>query len=619
MKKIFYSLTALGLLFTSCTSDEPVANNTQEADYTAANSFLTVKLRPTNSGTRADDGYTPESEPGNGTYVDGTAIENSVSRVRFFFFDKSGNKFKVRQNADTEEYDNYIDWYPNTSQVGDSDHKETVEKTLNATLGLTFDTSNDERPAQIVAIANPTDAVLNYQSSSTPGETVINGMSLSELQGVVHNYLPYQTADKKFVMSNSVYVDNDQVVYATAVTKDNFATTLEAAQKNPVTIYIERVLARVDFGINMNEDIVSPQDYMYKVGSYTVNDYVEKDGQLVEKHSTEAIYVKFLGWNVTATTKQSRLIKDINPEWDVNDLLGEDEPWNIPAYHRSFWAINPENVNYQYGNFGKISDFEVVPDGQYAMGLGLPAANNFVTTYLQENAAPYSPNTAAPTTPSEVIIAAQLCDEKGNPLTLCEWGYQKYTLNGLKNQIARNLNNLYYLDEDASKDNNQVWKQITPDMIDFATTDPAGEVAGDKSYNVYAVLTSAASQLTWKVGTGESAKPFEGNNIADQVNRYIRGIIAPAMVWNSGLTYYFFDIRHLATGDNAEELIGYLGVVRNHIYRTTVTSVKGLGTPVYDPNLEIIPEKTSPAETIIDAKIEILSWRLVESSYELNW
>lgn len=624
MKRKLFVIPALALILASCASEEPAGNNNQNPEYAAATSYLNINLLPSSgmgqmgvkaAGTR----YTE----GDGTYEDGSATENNVTRVRFYFFGEGGAPFAVRQNLATGEYDNFVDWYPNATEVGEGNHDETVEKTLNATLGLTF-TDNEERPGQVLAVANPTDEIL-YFNNTAPGENMSsNCMSLAQLQEVVSNYRPYDS--NNFVMSNSVYLDtNKQPVYTTALNEDNFQTTpvLAALPENVVNIYIERVLARVDFGVTLeNETLEGMEGTFYKVGVYTLNDESE-DGETQEN---EPIYVNLLGWNVTSTTGTSRLIKEINPGWTNTQILGSDvTPWSTSDYHRSFWALNPEGVEIQYGNFGNVTSLPTItPSGQFATSLEIPTGTGFSTTYLQENANPFENDNdaAAPTYPSKVIIAAQLVDKTGQPITICEWGYNKYTLAGLKNQIAKSLPNLYYKIEEPGATG---YAQIDANMITFTTNDPlvaedSDEKSKDKEYYVYAVLTGEAENLTWALKSGNTYVDFntDGNavSIPVQVNQYIRGIVNHAMIWNSGLTYYFFDIRHLGAKPTDA---GYLGIVRNHLYRTTVTKLAGLGTPVYDPSKEIHPEVTNPEETVIAAKINILSWRLVTSSYELNW
>lgn len=621
MKNQLFLIPAFALLLASCSSEEPGNGPGDKTDFVTTTSYLNINLRPT-SGMGSSAMHAPASradyEQGGGTYEDGTPTENKVSRVRFYFFNQAGVPFAVSQNVATNQLDNFIDWYPNDSEIGGPDHEnETVEKTLNATLGLTF-TDTEERPAQVFAVANPTDDILNFENTQPEENMSSSSLSLQQIRSITSDYLPY--ADDNFVMSNSVYVSGGEPVYATELNSNNFQSTPADAAKpeNIVTIYIERVLARVDLGISLTATTLDGvEGTFYPVGTYTINDGANA------AQENEAIYVKFLGWNVTSTTATSRLLKDINASWTDLEILGSTAtPWSTSDYHRSFWAVNPSDVVIQFGNFGNVEGENfatITPSGQFANSLDIPSGTSYVTTYLQENANPCLNSNAAdaPISPSKVIIAAQLVDNTGAPLTLCDWGYNKYTLQGLKNQIARALPNLYYQGTESGQTG---WFQIDPDMITFTTVDPLGAQQGDKEYYVYAVLTPDAASKTWAVRSGDTYVQFstQGSEqtIGALVNKYIRGIVNHAMIWNSGLTYYFFDIRHLGIQNKDA---GYVGIVRNHLYRANVTSLKGLGTPVYDPGKDIHPEVTNPGETVIEAKINILSWRLVSNSYQVGW
>ena len=60
--------------------------------------------------------------------------------------------------------------------------------------------------------------------------------------------------------------------------------------------------------------------------------------------------------------------------------------------------------------------------------------------------------------------------------------------------------------------------------------------------------------------------------------------------------------------------------MRNHIYDANITKLTGLGTPVYNPDEIIYPEKPiDDEETFIAAQINILSWRIVKNDVELDW
>ena len=80
--------------------------------------------------------------------------------------------------------------------------------------------------------------------------------------------------------------------------------------------------------------------------------------------------------------------------------------------------------------------------------------------------------------------------------------------------------------------------------------------------------------------------------------------------WQDGQTYYFVPIKHDA--DRA-------GVIRNHVYKLTVNSINGLGTPIpFKDVKEIIPEIPVETETYISAEIDILAWKIVEQNVDLG-
>ena len=123
-------------------------------------------------------------------------------------------------------------------------------------------------------------------------------------------------------------------------------------------------------------------------------------------------------------------------------------------------------------------------------------------------------------------------------------------------------------------------------------------------------MTDAAKAKVWYNSLEENAQPIV--DVATEINGKLadKEVVDRALVWKDGMTYYFYEIRHLDTEK---------GVVRNHIYETNVTKIAGLGTPVYDPEKVIYPEIPDPNDHFIAAQINILSWRLVKNDYELKW
>ena len=84
--------------------------------------------------------------------------------------------------------------------------------------------------------------------------------------------------------------------------------------------------------------------------------------------------------------------------------------------------------------------------------------------------------------------------------------------------------------------------------------------------------------------------------------------VPSAVLYTNGETFYYVDIKHLgAPGKKAE-----FGIVRNHAYNITINSIKGYGSPVYTGSQFIEEYPTTPdQQTYVSAKINILSWRLV--------
>ena len=124
---------------------------------------------------------------------------------------------------------------------------------------------------------------------------------------------------------------------------------------------------------------------------------------------------------------------------------------------------------------------------------------------------------------------------------------------------------------------------------------------------MYAQLTTDAEKTEWYPSNNKDAVAL---STAD-ANGSLKAL-GTAKVWSEGRTYYYFDIKHLGNKKN--------GVVRNHIYDANITARTGLGTPVYNPDEIIYPEKPEDDDnSFIAAQINILSWRVVANDVTLDW
>ena len=557
LKALFMSMAA-SLALVGCSSEEDIAPGTGNGNN-GEPQFLTVSVNATSILTRAT--------PLEGEYEEGVGKENEVSKVRFYFFDANGNAAQVKGETGGTYFDV-------SDMSGTENDMPNVEKILTATLVIQTP-EKDKVPTSIVAVVNP-------------AKTLEEVESISKLNEVIADH----SNTESFIMSNSVYANGTAKMEAVNVAGHLYSTP-DAAKANPVIIHVERVLAKARLTVGLTA--AGENSDVYKTST---------DGSL--KYGEDEIYVKFLGWNVTATANTSRLMKEINPSWSA-DLFSQALLWNTADYYRSFWAVNPTSMTYNYGSFNTNSDTKAA-NAITDFDAGSAEASKANYTYLQENASDDYNDGTDPANPSQVIIAAQLVKEDGStPIEFAEYAGEKTSINGLIAKYAA-ASGLW-----KAKADGKGKEQISVKDIELKTATEAGVAnqATPGRYKVYAQLTSTASGNTWYSSSANDATPVNANEIL----KHLGG----AKVWKDGYTYYYFDIRHLNGSSTEANAKGKNGVVRNHIYAANIKTLAGLGTPVYDPAEVIYPEKPKNDDTYIAAEIRILSWRLVKQDIDLEW
>ena len=630
-KSILLLLSALA--FFSCSETEITPpNNGMEGDV--GHSFLSVTIVPSQtSGTRAGDDE----------YRDGTDVENEVTSIRFYFFDKDGKAAAVKSNG-ASYYDVQGD---EIEQKGSEDNVGPVESVVSSIIVIEQPKGdgkpvymaavlnhNDQAPKEVANIAALQEYVANYSSHIQGTFT----MSSSVYKGTRKDYT--EVTDGGEDMKQNGETSNVEIVAVPVY--DKIKTTREAALAEPATIYVERVLAKVSasIGIDKETNITVGNEMLYKVG------YV---GSQAKDQASDAktIYVKFLGWNVTADRNNSRLVKKINTEWNMgtDNQTWRITSWNQGDFFRSFWAINPENEssskpiddNYNFSPFAqKITSsssatWGVDEEGKRAWSFKF---DNKDCAYLQENAGKYKDGTGNDIINSKIIVAAQLVDETGAPLDLIEWQGDIYEKSDNVLDALAADTYLYIYEEDKES-----WRKLNHNDIEIEfTNEPNADVAyeknenGEKRYYVHLKLTNAKGKYAiykyfsttadenepdnskWDLdkGTDDQGYAFNASEVATALKSvgYIK-------YWNTGYTYYWVDIKHFGN----EGQTGEYGVVRNHWYEYKFTDVKGLGVPVANPDEIIYPEEPGEPEFYyLAAEVKILSWRMVYNpNTSLGW
>ena len=378
--------------------------------------------------------------------------------------------------------------------------------------------------------------------------------SLSELETEIGAY--NGDATNGFVMTNSVYkhAATGKAVTATEISIDNICDNDGEGNKD----------GALDHPVQIYVERVAAKVEVEAKDNATLFKTGVTFGQT-------PVYAKILGWNVTNIKNEANLLKKINTSW-TDAALGFTG-WNDAANFRSYWA-NTENTA-----------APTHPHNWGALNNNVAAANYFYE------------NTGA--AKSQLLVRAEFVDAQGNSLenTIAEWYGAKYTFEDLKVAFANAVSAKVFIK--ATEDAKEATSITDVDIDFFQASDKVSEVAEGR-YLCYAKLAKDSEGKIFVDADGASLNTEAVNNILKAVR--------PAKIWEAG-GYYYFNIDHLGTAE---------GLVRNHLYNITVTGISGLGTPVYDPEKIITPEKPKDDESYIAAKINILAWKVVNQEVELK-
>ena len=593
---LFLSLFGIAI-FSACSENELPTANDWESEKDGH--FLAVEIvSPSSAMPRA-------GEPGDNDFEEGLGSpdENKVNSLRFYFFDALGNPISVNSTGYK-----YLDVTP----IPEEDGK---------------DAPNVEQKLKAVVVVKPTDkanvasmlAVANFDNS---GLLDSRNYSREELAALDGDYSAVKKDDNpNFMMTSSTYAnESGQVTRVMIDPSKHLCNSPEEAIKNPVAIYIERVVAKVRLKTAWRTTAASGKvqmevrDITYNGNSYTAIKAKDKEGNVI-KNNDQDVYILFTGWNVTGKANKSYLIKKVNSTTAWSGLTGLWF-WNHPAYYRSYWAVNPNDVQLKYDNYTSINlgigttptysyCLENAADGEKGFSLGMKAS--------------YDPKTQK-SNRTQVILAAILVtvneSNEATPISLAKWGYQDYTEEEVKTSMLNLVNHKIYVKEE--NEGGTTYRTIKLDEVRLVSALDAGKdvnnAEADERFLSYLNLTETATTnlkfYTDNTGTKELT--------SSQVNSILCDMPG-AKVWRDGQTYYYTDIRHL--GQNANNVgYGYYGVVRNHIYDISLNSVTGLGTPILNPDENVIPQKPEDDKDIfVAAQINILSWRIVKNDTDLEW
>ena len=555
----FVLASALMMTMMSCSSSDDLNGGGADAND---KSYLAIRINNVGSvaGSRAADDYAV-----------GTADENHIESVRFYFFNSDGTPYILKNDGQSTGKN----WLEKSDDLN-TGNKDNPNVSMISNPLLVIEGNTGASPAVMIAVINP---------NSLDGDKLGDGAkTLDDVKRSAVFSKFYTTGNKNFVMSNSVFVANGVEKCASVVT-GHVATSADEAKKKPVEMFVERVVAKVQPTIDANHPAADGRKWTKIDG---------KDAMKVGVYGTNDIYAVVDGWGVADEDGKAELVKQVNTTWN-DENLGIDV-WTSSDYNRCFWtssvpfaaggADGNKPVNHTYNNFAarKLTDCAYT----------LPNAPTSV------NADPYA------STLTKMVLATHLVYKDGEnykPAEICQYRGEEYLhVENVKTAVAKNFADYYIKKGDTRT-------KLQPSDIDFTT-----KATGIKDYQVVATLRTLAADETLQKKTGTTEEESSYTNVTKETFQNLMNE-EPAQIRKDGKAYYFIPIRHLGTDPTK---VGYYGIVRNHVYSINIQNMYGFGTPVYDPDKIIDPTIPSNDATYLAARINVLSWRVVKYNADLD-
>ena len=567
-RAMFGMLLAAG--FTACSSNEDVtAPGSNEEQGLNGKSYMAINLTMTGASRAITDGG----------YEDGTEAESAVSigNSIFLFYDANNNYLTSGQIATDEGTDGFLNL---TNQSGN------IENSSNAVIVLG---PTKVKPSKVLA-------VLNYdQCASLQNKTL--AQALEEIDNS-----PISTAKGKFTMTNSVYMDAaNNIVNVSGIKEENIKTSEDDAKANPVSIYVERVVAKI--GMTANQAVATTD------GKYVFN---ITDGDDVLDSQKLKFRLGIDGWAGNAYNTNGYLVKKLNANWGTT--AKPFDGWNNAADHRCYWAAD---ANYTSNGENKYDFSKEEQTGTYK-GLTYKTWNEVQNGgcaqdayYFENTVAPNAQagNPDAPTNVTTLLIAASIQTSNDNGTTWKSQDiYQKdgayYTAEFLQKAFMNEFKGKFRWYDKTNA------TEYTSDLaLEDLTWDAT--ISSDNKSSVTITVKSAQCKTTGH----ENAVLQKSTNSGWQTAKATD--LTAALTnshFNTGLTgykggacYYQVPIEHLGTSGNTKNW----GIVRNHIYRLTLSNINRIGNPVYnkDEKLVTIPGKNE--NYYVSAQLNILAWKVL--------
>ncbi|WP_455667653.1 Mfa1 family fimbria major subunit [Phocaeicola sp.] len=520
---------------------------------TTAKAYVAISIAdPTNGISRAT-----------GDFENGEETERTISNALFVFYKDGNLKQAVPYNQPIA-----ID-HTNTNG-------ENVEAVSKAVIAL--NSNNEDMPNQVIAYLNILDneAVKNALANAA---TITDAMAVA---GKAANEIADYATSGKFIMTNSVYAEGENVQCAAPVTNENFAQTKADALKSSVQIYVERIAAKV--GMTQKSNVEIPAISAKLDGNTDVELRLTIDG-----------------WGLNGLNKNAYLLKNIDATWNFGSWN-----WNDYGNKRSYWA---KDANYDNGNYPtSYEDYNPSNSSLTYISWNEIDKNNKEPQYCLENTMNAALATKEQINKQTYMLIIGHYDlyennKKVEGITeLYKYATIFYKADKLKALLANKYESaggIYIKKTEGSKDT-YTPAEITSFSIERASLSEAK------------LVFNGNAATTYYKKTGDET--YEAYESIDAINAAILAQLGTATAYRDGIkTFFYTQIEHLNTDATKD---GHIGIVRNHVYKLTLNKIENLGEGVYNPDEEIIITNKDK-EFYVGATLNILSWKVVDQEVNL--
>lgn len=389
--------------------------------------------------------------------------------------------------------------------------------------------------------------------------TAYEGLSCDELLTLTHS--DYKSADNAFIMTSAAWWTNSKNTFWSEITPDNICATADAAKDHPVHIFIERIVSKVEIESFPESGMVYESADATEAMTITLNTV---DGAVSRK-----LYVAPIGWTVNTLTDKAYGIKHLENYDFFTNVDGN--AWS--EHGRSYWETSVAGSTPELFTPGTAFSNEAGAAGVYV-----------------------SPNT------NDRNLSTGEGARKGES----NYALSNATkiLVGVKVFAIENTDEAPSVQADGTPIMKFAGQYYTPEAIcKYLTTEqhPVVSYVRDEvnTYNVKFYYSNDASKAGYQTS-------IEGLTAIPDTPE--------AEFWN-GRGYYILNVSGTRLMNNNKEAYG---MVRNQIYRYALKKFIGLGTPIVDPTLEVLPENPESSNSYIASKLHVYRWRVISKEANLQ-